>query len=308
MELRHLRHFVALAEELHYGRAAQRLALTQPPLTLSIQALERTLGTQLFDRSRRRVALTHAGATLLEHARAILAQTENAIAVAQAAQRGEVGRLVIGFMSATVYTVLPSVLREFRGQFPQVRLELREMTLPQQFAALGKGDIGVGFVRPPVPDEALEATVLLRERLVVAFPAGHPLTKMSRVSARRLAGLPFVMFQRSPGLVLHDLVTDFCRSQGFVPQVAQEASQTHAVAGLVSAGIGVALVPASARSIQLRGIEYRPLVERSPAVLTALAWRRGDTSPVVRAFRTMAGRVSRELGAASRTWASSRSS
>jgi DNA-binding transcriptional LysR family regulator len=294
MELRTLRYFVTLAEELHFGRAAQRLSITQPPLSLAIRGLEEELRVQLFARNRRQVALTHAGAIFLDQARAILARTGEAVQLARAADRGEVGRLVIGFMSASIYTLLPPVLREFAASHSRVRLDLRELTLPQQLAALRRGDIHAGFVRPPVTDAELAMELLLEEPLHVALPAGHPLASARRIRAVRLADEPFVMFQRAPGLVLHDLVLGFCLQQGFAPRVAQEASQSHAVVGLVSAGIGVALVPASAQEVRLRGVEFRPLVEKTPPVGTALAWRRDDTSPVLRAFVDTARRVARE--------------
>ncbi len=293
MELRTLRYFVALADELHFGRAAQRLAITQPPLSLAIRALEEELGVRLFARNKRQVALTHAGDAFLVEARAILARASQAAQLARAADRGEVGRLVIGFMSASIYTLLPPVLREFAAGHPRVRLELRELTLPQQFAALRRADIDAAFVRPPVTDAELASAVLLEEPLCVALPARHPLAGLRRVHAARLAAEPFVMFQRAPGLVLHDLVLGFCLQLGFAPRVVQEATQTHAVIGLVSAGIGVALVPASAQEIRLRGVVFRPLADRSPLVATALAWRRDDASPVCTAFVETARRVAR---------------
>ncbi len=300
MELRTLRYFVTLAEELHFGRAAQRLAITQPPLSLAIRGLEDELGVRLFARTRRQVALTYAGASFLEQAQDILARTSAAVELARAADRGRVGRLAIGFMSASIYTLLPPLLREFAAAHPGVRLELRELTLPQQAAALHRRDIHVGFVRPPVPDAELASETLLTEPLVVALPSGHPLTALRRIRAARLADQRFVMFQRAPGLVLHDLVLGFCLRQGFTPRVTQEASQSHAVVGLVSAGIGVALVPASVQAIRLRGVEFRPLAEASPPVGTALAWRRDDNSPVLDAFVQTARHVARARTAAKR--------
>lgn len=291
MELRKLRYFVTLAEELHFGRAAARLSITQPPLSLAIRALEDELGVQLFARNRRQVELTHAGATFLEHARAVLARATEAVQQARAAERGEVGRLAIGFMSASIYTLLPPVLRQFAASHPGVKLELRELTLPQQFAALRRGDIEVGFVRPPIHDPGLASVDLLAEPLVVALPDGHKLATARRITPAQLKEQPFVMFQRAPGLVLHDLVLGFCLQHGFTPRVTQEASQTHAVVGLVSAGIGVALVPASAQEIRLRGVHFRPLAVATPQVHTALAWRRDDSSPVLKAFVQAATRV-----------------
>jgi len=294
MELRTLRYFVTLAEELHFGRAAQRLSITQPPLSMAIRGLEEELGVELFARTRRQVALTHAGSTFLEQARSVLARAGEAVQLARAAHRGEVGRLAIGFMSASIYTLLPPVLREFRSACPGVRLELRELTLPQQFAALRRGDIHAGFVRPPVTDAQLTSRLLLEEPLLVALPATHPLASARRVRIARLRDEPFVMFQRAPGLVLHDLVLGLCLQHGFSPRVVEEATQSHAVVALVSADIGVALVPASAREIRLRGVEFRPLAETTPAVGTALAWRRDDASPVLSAFVAVAARVAKQ--------------
>ena len=293
MELRSLRYFAVLAEELHFGRAARRLAITQPPLSIAIRNLENELDVRLLVRDRRRVALTEPGRAFLDQARVVLARASDAVETARAASRGEAGRLAIGFMSASIYTVLPLALREFASSHPGVRLELRELPLPQQFAALEKGDIHVGFIRPQPMEAEFSSAILLQEPLVAALPSGHSLTRNRRVRALALAREPFVMFQRSPGLVLHDIVLKFCLQQGFSPDVVQEASQTHAVIGLVSAGIGVALVPSSAQEIRLRGVELRPLAERSPQVGTALAWRSDNDSPALRAFIATAKSVVR---------------
>jgi DNA-binding transcriptional LysR family regulator len=291
MELRKLRYFTVLAEELHFGRAAQRLHITQPPLSMAIQSLEEELQVRLFVRSPRRVTLTHAGGTFLEQARTLLARADDAVELARAADRGEVGRLRVGFMSASIYTLLPPLLRDFAARYPGVKLELRELTMPQQFVLLRNGEIDVGFVRPPVEDAELDCETVLTEALVVALPRGHRLTKLRRIPARRLASESFVMFQRQPGLVLHHLVLRFCLQHGFTPRTVQEATQSHAVVGLVSAGIGVALVPDSIQSTRVRGVEYRPLQEKSPPVATALAWRREDASPALAAFRRTAREV-----------------
>lgn len=298
MELRTLRHFVVLADELHFGRAAKRLAMTQPPLSQSIGKLERELGVRLFERTRRKVMLSRAGAAFLDEARATLARAAQAVDVAQRAQRGEVGRLSVGYLAATAYTLLPLILRDFAGGFPGVKLELRELTLPQQIEALLRGDVGVGLLRPPVAEAELASETVLTEPFVVALPAGHALCALARVPARRLAGEPFIMFPRQPGLVFHDIVMGFCLRSGFAPRVAQEANQTHTVVGLVSAGIGVALVPASTQRIGLPGIAYRPLREAAPRSLTAVAWRRSDASPTVRAFLDVARRVAKQVNSA----------
>jgi DNA-binding transcriptional LysR family regulator len=168
------------------------------------------------------------------------------------------------------------------------------MAISRQPAALIKGDIDIGFLRPPIPDAELESEVLLAEPLMVALPRGHALASLERVPALRLAREPFVMFQRAPGLVLHNLVLGFCLRMGFTPRVVQEVAQSHAAVGLVSAGIGVSLVPASSRGVNLHGVEYRPLAEPSPPVLTGIAWRRGNDSPVLAAFRDVARAVAEQ--------------
>jgi DNA-binding transcriptional LysR family regulator len=298
MELRTLRYFAAVAEELHFGRAAKRLAMTQPPLSQAIAGLEAELGVRLFERTRRQVRLTHAGAVFLGEARATLARAAQGVELAQRAQRGEVGRLAVGYLAATAYTLLPLVLRDFRRRFPGVKLDLRELTIPQQHAALLGGEIDVGLLRPPVREAELAAETILAEPFVLALPSRHPLCVLRRVPAKRLAGEPFIMFPRQPGLVFHDLVMGFCLRAGFTPRVAQEANQTHTVIGLVSAGIGVALVPASTQKIGLAGVAYRALSEGTPESRTAVAWRRADASPVVAAFLDVARRASKQVHSA----------
>lgn len=295
MELRQLRHFLALADELHFGRAAQRLALTQPPLSQSIQKLERELGVRLFERTRRRVALTHAGKAFLDEARPLLARAGGAVERARRAGRGETGRLAVGFLANTAYTLLPLVLREFAQRFPQVTLELRELTQPQQFEALRRENIDVALLRPPVEDPELASQVILEEPFVAALPSGHALCALRRIPVLRLAGEPFVMYPRQPSLVFHHQVMEICLRSGFSPRVAQEVSQTHTVVALVSAGIGVALVPHSAQKIGLVGVAYRPLREAAPPAQLATAWRRADASPVVAAFLDVARRAARSL-------------
>jgi DNA-binding transcriptional LysR family regulator len=291
MELRQLRYFIALAEELHFGRAAKRVALTQPPLSQAIAKLESELRVRLFERTRRRVALTHAGAAFLEEARATVARASQAVEVARRADRGEVGRLAVGYLAATAYSFLPLVLRDFARGHPGVKLELRELTLPLQFEALRRGDIDVGLLRPPVSDPELDSQLLLEEKFVLALPSAHPLCALRKIPAKRLAGESFVLFPRQPGLVNHDLVMGFCLRAGFRPRVAQEANQTHTVVALVAAGFGVALVPLSAQRMGLPGVVYRPLREATPVSRTAAAWRRADTSPVLAEFLAVARRV-----------------
>jgi len=295
MELRQLRYFVVLAGELHFGRAAKRLALTQPPLSQAILNLERELGVRLFERTRRSVVLTHAGRAFLEEARRTLESAERAVAQAQRASRGEVGRLAVGFLANTAYTLLPLVLRDFARGFPEVTLDLRELTIPQQLEALRRENIDVGLLRPPVADAEILADTILEEPFVLALPAGHALCALKRVPLQRLAEESFVMFPRTAGFVFHDLIMGFCLRAGFTPRVAQQVNQTHAVIGLVSAGLGVALVPASAQKIGLAGVAYRSLREATPLARVAIARRRADASPVVAAFLEVAHKVAAQV-------------
>jgi DNA-binding transcriptional LysR family regulator len=293
--MRKLRHFVVVAEELHFGRAARRLSITQPPLSMSIRSLEDELGVVLFERTRRNVALTHSGTIFLQEAREILDRTERAVDLAKAAHRGDVGRLTVGFLAATAYTLLPLVLRDFANRYPRVALELKELTMSQQFEAFRRGDIDVGMLRPPIADKALSSEVIFEEPLVLALPAGHPLAKLARVAPKKLADQPFVMFPRLPGLVFHDLIMDYCRRAGFAPRIAQQATQTHAVMGLVSGGLGVALVPDSVRIIGMRGVVIRPLSKGAPIVRTSVAWQSANASPLIRAFVETARGAARQF-------------
>ncbi|MBL0143247.1 MAG: LysR family transcriptional regulator [Betaproteobacteria bacterium] len=296
MNLHRLRQFIVVAEELHFGRAARRLRQTQPPLSMALQALERELGVRLLERTRRQVSLTPAGVVFLEEARGIMERTARAVESARAAHRGEVGKITVGFLAATAYTLLPVVVRDFVARFPGVRLDLRELTMSQQFEAFRHEDIDVGLLRPLATDVALDFETIMEEPMVVALPAGHPLSRLKRISGAKLARESFVMFPRTSGTIFHDLIINFCRDAGFVPRISQEATQTHAVLGLVSAGLGVALVPDSVRIIGMRGVVFRALAANPPIVPTAVAWRTGNESPLVRGFLDTARDCVRGLG------------
>ena len=285
MELRHLRYFVTVAEELHFGRAARRLHLSQPPLSMQIKALESELGALLLARSRRKVELTQAGIVFLREARDILARVEQARAAARRADRGEVGELSIGFITIADYNVLPLVLSEFRTRYPGVRLNLREATADAQLRDLAAQRIDIGFMLAPVQDNALASEPLLREPLVAALSEDHPLAgTRGPLSLSRLADCPFVLFPRHMAPGLYDDVVSFCRQAGFSPRVEQEAVQMQTIVSLVSAGLGVALIPASMRNLGRAGVVYRNLREQSPLTELVVAWRQGETSPALVRF------------------------
>jgi len=285
MELRHLRYFVAVAEELHFGRAARKLHISQPPLSMQIRALEDELGVILLKRTQRHVSLTQAGTALLGEARHILARVEQAVLTTRRAGRGEIGELAIGFISVADYNVLPLVLREFRRRFPLVNLTLRESTTDVQIRDLLAGRIDVGFVLPPVNDPSLESISILREPLIAALPEKHPLArKTGKLALGKLKDAPFILFPRPYAPGLYDDVVSCCKAAGFSPRVEQEAIQMQTIVSLVSAELGVALIPASLTNLQRTGVIYKSLKDGSPLTEIHLARRRGDELPALRVF------------------------
>jgi len=289
MQLRHLRYFVTLAEELHFGRAAEKLHISQPPLSMQIRALEDELGVMLFNRTQRHVALTQAGHALLGEARQILARVEQAVLITRRAGRGEIGELAVGFISVADYNVLPVVLREFRRRYPLVNLTLREATTDAQVRDLVAGRLDVGFLLPPVAEPALESVAILREPLIVALPEKHPLAmKPGKLALEKLKDAPFILFPRPNAPGLYDDVVSCCKAAGFSPRVEQEAIQMQTIISLVSAELGVALIPASLTNLRRTGVVYKALRQQSPLTEIHLAWRRGDELPALRVFVDLA--------------------
>jgi DNA-binding transcriptional LysR family regulator len=286
MELRHLRYFVAVADHLSFGRAARALHLSQPPLSRQIRALEDELGTALFARTKRSVALTPAGAALLPDARRLLREADALRVGARKHALGEVGTLALGFIGMAAYNVLPDLLPAFHRAHPGVRLALREATSDVLLAALRQGEIDAGVVLPPVSEPGFEYLPLFRDTLVAALPAGRRRAP-GAIPLASLAGEPFVLFPRGVGASLHDLIVGFCHRAGFAPRIEQEAIQMQTIVSLVAAGMGVALVPASLMNMRRTGVVYRRLAESSPLVELGLAWRAGDGSPLVGAFAAL---------------------
>jgi DNA-binding transcriptional LysR family regulator len=293
MELRHLRYFVAVAEELHFHRAAERLHISQPPLSQQIRALEAELGVALFERNRRRVELTPAGRSLLADARAILESTDRAADRVRRVAAGELGSLSIGFVgSATFSPVLPAILRDFRTRFPDVGLSMRELQTAEQLAALAAGRIDVGVIRGPLAaaelDPGLELVVIQREQLVVAVPEAHPLAGSERLHAADLRGETFVILRRheSPGLFAS--LNAVMAGAGGVPEDVLEVAEMQTIIALVASGVGVSLVPAAVSDSVRAGVAFRPLADPSPRTELALAWPRATNSPVRDAFLAVA--------------------
>ena len=281
-----MRYFMAVAERLHFGRAAESLHISQPPLSRAIRALEQRLGVDLFARSRRRVELTAEGARFLEEARRITAQLERSVLELRGIASGEQGRLRIGFVSLADYGVLPGLLKGFKAARPGVTLALREMLSPEQAAALGTGELDFGLLLPPVEGAAeLEHLMVQRERFVAALPARHRLARESgRLAVSELAGEPFVMVPREIAPGLYDIVRGLAARAGIPLNVAQEAIQMQTVVSLVSSGLGVAIVPASVSNLGRRGVAYRELADRHSRLDLWLAWPRGALSAAARDF------------------------
>lgn len=259
MELKLLRAFVTVAEELHFGRAAKRLHVSQPPLSVQIRRLEADLGCALFERSRRGVALTEAGQALLGRARHLLAEAERARDELERLQRGQSGVLAIGYTPTATYQLLPRVLPAYRGMRPDVRLELIELSSAQQVAALNRGRIEVGFVCSPLAPHDLREEPLVRERPLLAVPERHRLARKPRVALGELGDEPFVTVKSEiePGWA--DAAARLLQKHGIAPRVAQETDSKLALLGLVAAGVGIAIVSESLGSWQRAGVVLRPL-------------------------------------------------
>ena len=287
MELRHLRYFIAVAEELHFGRAAQVLGISQPPLSQQIQALEQEIGARLFERTNRRVELSEAGRLFLAEARLVLAQVDKAADVARRAQLGQLGELKIGFTSSAPFnSSIPQAIFAFRQAFPAVHLALQEMSSKEVAEALVDESVQVGIMRPlPLP-ESLVAVELFREPLVAIIRADHPLAVGSEegLQLSALAAEPFVFFPRSYGSGLYAQLLNLAREAGFSPLITQEAGEAMTIIGLVAAGLGVTVLPASYQRMRIDGVVYRTLLDVEANTAVWLVQRRDQHSPMAKAF------------------------
>ena len=287
IDLHHMRHFVAVAEELHFGRAAARLNMAQPPLSQSIKRLELALGFTLLERSNRRVELTPAGRIFLDEAKRTLAQAEGAVRLARQAAADELAELSVGFVSAALYHVLPAALRRCRERFPAVRIRLDEQPTDTQLDMLQKGQLDVGFVHPPLKDTGpLEVMPVYRDPVVAAVPIGNPLAKDDAIELAALAAEDFILFPYRLGPHLYRDILSACRKAGFAPHIAQEARLMHTILSLVATGMGVSLVPAGAESMRIDGVAFLPIADapRELAWELVLAWRKSDHRKALSAF------------------------
>lgn len=291
VELRHLRYFCAVAEELHFGRAASRLGLSQPPLSLQIRQLEEMAGARLFDRHSRKVSMTDAGRALYESARRILRDVDSALVAARKAGAGEVGELRIAFAPTLMLSTLAHMIRRYRARYPDVRLDLRELPSAEQTAALLRGDIDVGFVRDAEADARLRVEPIAREPLVIALHREHPMAGRARVPLSALAEDPWVLFPRSIAPLLYDHVLGLCREAGFTPRVVQESRETYTTIGLVGAGVGVTIVPAGMERMGWNEVAYKPIPKARTQL--SMVWTAGPPRPVVETFLSAARRDAR---------------
>ena len=283
MELRHLKYFIAVAEELHFGRAAVRLHMAQPPLSQQIKALEQELGVLLLVRTTRKVELTPTGRLFLDEARLTIRQAERAVRVAIEAEQGIRGRLRVGFVTSASYSILPVVIRRFRKENPFIDLELVEQTPSQQLAALESRELDVGILRPPV-EGCMTLVPIVEEPLMVALPRDHRKAAQKAVDLKSLAAEAFVLFPRHHGPGIYDVIMKACHDAGFTPQVSYSPNQMQTILAYVAGGLGVSLVPQSLTGFHRGEIVYRPLRSRKVQVALALLRRPDDESIAVQKF------------------------
>lgn len=289
MELRRLQYFVAVAEECHFGRAAARLRMAQPPLSQQIKQLETEIGVKLLTRSTRRVELTPAGERFLDRARQILAAVDEAVDEANRVAAGMLGTLAIGFTGSATYDLLPSLARVLRAELPGIELDLKgEMLTPDQVAALLDGSLDLGFLRPPVRSPGIDVRVLRREPLIAVLPEAHQLAGRPKVKLADLRNEPFITYPSHHRSVVYEAVVDACQRAGFMPAPVHEVAETSTLVSFVAAGLGVALVPSSVQHLRITGAQYLPLAGNTREVELALATRLDERSPQVARVRARA--------------------
>lgn len=288
-ELSQLRCFVAIAEELHFGRAAARLNMTQPPLSRQLQQLEHIIGTELVERSSRLVRLTAAGRAFLSDARAILRASEEAMVTARRAAQGEGGMVTLGFIPATSYSLLPRLISFLAGEMPQVQFVLKEMVTANQAEALSNGGLDAGILRMPIDLRGLEAVPISHEPFVVAVPSDHALARAGQLAVGDLDRQPLIMYAPSESRYHHDLVSSIFRAAGISPNFVQFAREIHTMLALVGAGIGIALVPAAAGTLGFSNVTLKQIA-LYPTVFSelTLVWRKDSDNPALRLFARQA--------------------
>ena len=284
MDIRQLEAVVAIADELHFGRAAVRLGIAQPPLSQRVQRLERELGVTLFDRNRHGVTVTPAGAEIVAHARRIVADTQRLDRIARGVRAGTHGTLTIGAVGSAFYAALPELLAGSREKLPDLTLRIKEVETPQQVAALRAGELDIGFLRPPV-DADLDTRIVWREPLIVALPSAHPLAAEPAIDVALIAAEPIVFFNRDSGAGYWDQVNSLLRTAGRTLEPAAHADHVTTMLGMVALSIGITIVPSSARTFHLAGVTYRPLHPHTDLPLAA-ATAPATRTPQIESFLT----------------------
>jgi len=284
MELRHLRYFVAVGQELNLGRAATRLHISQPPLTRQIQQLEEEMHAELFVRTPKGVELTQAGEVLMEEAQKILTLSDRAVERTQKAGHGELGHIDVGIYGSAILTLIPKLLLDFRTQFSGIHIGLHTMLKAAQIAALRERRLSIGFNRmfPDTPDMQVE--LILQEPLMVATTSGNALAKRREIHVRELAGHPMILYPNIPPPSHADAILTFCRNEGFLPDVVQQVNDVTTALALVSGGFGITVVPQSAMNLRLPRVVFRPFKSPAPMIDLSCMYRKDDTSPILASF------------------------
>lgn len=284
MDLRHLRYFIAVAEELHFTRASVRLHIAQPPLSKQIRQLESELGVTLLHRTKRHIELTDAGRLFLDRAKKILNAMELAVKQTQQAQRGEIGRLAVGFFEYSSYTFVPPILRAYRERFPNVDVQLRWFPVMEQFDALNRGDVDISFLRSTGDLDGVFKEVIHKEPFILAIPDTHRFASTESVALKDCADENFITYFPKSAPDFHSMITHMCTSAGFVPRIASEVGQVYTALGLVSSGAGIAFVPAAVRKVHFDNVLYRPLKGKHSEIELMLGWTQKSPSPLLTAF------------------------
>lgn len=288
MDLRQLRYFIAVAEDLSFSRAAKRIHVSQPPLSRHVSNLERELGIRLLDRNNHSVRVTAAGRVFLDNARNVLQAVEAAASMARQAAQGEVGSLTLGFGGSAAYAFLPAILRTFRARYPAVKVTLDQLSLIEQIEAIKSRRIDIGFVLLPFEDPSIGFQAMMRDRLVTAVPSDHVLARRAALRLKELEPHDFVGFSRSGRFGYHNHILDLCRRAGFVPRIVKETAPMVSVIGLVASGMGIALVPSMAQRLHISDVRYVPIEDKGAYMRFAFAWNKANITPVVRTFLAVA--------------------
>ena len=291
MEFRQLRYFVTVAQELHFGRAAETLDITQPALSKQIRVLEANIGIELFFRTKRSVKLTPAGEVFLTEAQQLLQQADAAVRLAKDTASGKVGKLKIGLTATATYTILPDLVRRFRADYPQVEIEMLELSTEAQVIALNRGEIDIGFLHPPIDSRGLTIYPILAEELVVVLPKQHGLTIKESLSFSDLASESFILHPRAEGPFLYDEFLKLCRQAGFEPKIVKEVDTHQARIFFVAAGMGITFLPKSLETSISLDLVYKPMRDLPIKLNFSAAWRSLISLPVLEEFLKILGRV-----------------